>query len=66
MAKYPSPLLGYENAPPLPTAFNSDGKSLTNLPADKSKAYEEFPDPITKKNNGFDFHSEYSRYELRS
>ncbi|KAJ7577092.1 DOPA-like domain-containing protein [Mycena floridula] len=59
---YPSPLQGYENEPPLPTTINSDGKSLTNLPVDestKSPAYNSFPEPITKDNNGFDFHIYY-------
>ncbi|KAK7060999.1 hypothetical protein VNI00_000734 [Paramarasmius palmivorus] len=55
---YPSPLVGYENAPPLPTEISSDGKSLVNLESKTlSKAYDEFVDPIDKKNNGFDFHS---------
>ncbi len=69
MAKYPSPLVGYENAPPLPTGINPDGKSLTNdIQKDEqgkpvlSKAYDEFVDPIDKKNNGFDFHSESYGY----
>ena len=40
---------------------NADGKSLTNLePTVRSRAYEEFVEPITKNNNGFDFHSEYT------
>ncbi|KAJ8095320.1 hypothetical protein PM082_010543 [Marasmius tenuissimus] len=61
---YPSPLLGYENAPPLPTGVNADGKSLVNLPPGQenpplSKAYDEFVDPLDKKNNGFDFHVYY-------
>jgi hypothetical protein len=56
---YPSPLVGYENAPPLPTEISSDGKSLVNLESKTlSKAYDEFVDPIDKKNNGFDFHGE--------
>ena len=38
--------------------FNADGKSLYNPPAPRSKAYDEFPDPLDKDNNGFDFHSE--------
>ncbi|PBK72401.1 hypothetical protein ARMSODRAFT_954093 [Armillaria solidipes] len=69
MAKYPSPLIGYENAPPLPTSKNPDGKSLTNdIQKDEqgkpvlSKAYDEFVDPIDKKNNGFDFHIYYMQH----
>lgn len=58
---YTSPLIGYENAPPLPTTINADGKSLTNLPNAEGKlssAYDEFVDPLNKKDrNGFDFHS---------
>ncbi len=52
-----SPLIGYENAEPLPTTFNADGKSYYNPSGPKSRAYEEFPDPIDSSNNGFDFHS---------
>jgi hypothetical protein len=60
MASQPSLLVDYRNAPPLPTTVNADGKSLTNLPREDgklSKAYDEFVDPLDKKNNGFDFHS---------
>ncbi|KAI0311733.1 DOPA-like domain-containing protein [Amylostereum chailletii] len=53
---YKSPLIGYENAEPLPTTINPDGKSLYNPPGPKSSAYETFPDPIDSSNNGFDFH----------
>ncbi|KAI0792151.1 DOPA-like domain-containing protein [Abortiporus biennis] len=53
---YKSPLDGYENAEPLPTEFNADGKSLYNPPGPKSAAYDEFPKPIDSSNNGFDFH----------
>jgi len=56
---YPSVLAGYENAPALPTDFNSDGKSLKNLPGPQSKAYDAFPSPIDPTNNGFDFHIYY-------
>ena len=57
---YPSPLEGIDTSVPLPTTKNADGKSLTNLePTVRSRAYEEFVEPITKNNNGFDFHSEY-------
>ena len=66
MVDYGNPLVGYENADPLPDKFNADGKSLYNPPAPRSKAYDEFPDPLDKNNNGFDFHSElwlgYERY----
>lgn len=57
---YPSPLAGYENASPLPTGLTQDGKSLDNyIPGQeykRSKAYDEFVDPIDNKGNGFDFH----------
>ncbi|KAG6813147.1 hypothetical protein H0H92_013553 [Tricholoma furcatifolium] len=57
MATFKSPLIGYENAEPLPTTINPDGKSLFNPPTNvKSSAYEEFPEPIDSSNNGFDFH----------
>ncbi|ESK96490.1 hypothetical protein Moror_6998 [Moniliophthora roreri MCA 2997] len=64
MPPYSSPLTGYENAPPLPTEISPDGKSLVNIASGQptpplSKAYEEFVDPIDKKNNGFDFHVYY-------
>lgn len=57
---YKYPLEGYENLPPLDSeARNPDGKSLVNPPTGKlSHAYETFPEPIIKTNNGFDFHSE--------
>lgn len=55
-----SPLVGYENAEPLPTTFNADGKSYYNPPAPRSAAYDDFPAPIESANNGFDFHSESS------
>jgi hypothetical protein len=57
MTTYKSPLAGYENAEPLPTGINKDGKSLVNIPAPLSDAYETFPKPIDSSNNGFDFHS---------
>ena len=55
---YKSPLVGYENAEPLPTQYNADGKSLYNPPGPKSSSYDVFPDPIKSSNNGFDFHGE--------
>lgn len=54
---YKSPLEGYENAEPLPTTINPDGKSLYNPPGPLSSAYDVFPQPIDSSNNGFDFHS---------
>ncbi|KAJ3556181.1 hypothetical protein NM688_g2163 [Phlebia brevispora] len=54
-----SPLVGYENAEPLPATFNADGKSYYNPPGPKSSAYDEFPAPIESSNNGFDFHIYY-------
>ncbi|KAF4593023.1 hypothetical protein EYR38_008730 [Pleurotus pulmonarius] len=56
---YDSPLQGYEQAAPLLTDFNADGKSLYNPPGPKSPAYDEFPKPIDSSNNGFDFHIYY-------
>ncbi|KAI4861578.1 DOPA-like domain-containing protein [Hypoxylon rubiginosum] len=58
---YPSPLEGYENAPPLPDEKNEDGKSYKN-PANQSlsKAYLEFPKPLdTGRRGGFDVHIYY-------
>jgi DOPA 4,5-dioxygenase len=55
---WPSLLEGYEDAEPLPTTFNDDGKSLYNPPGPRSTAYEEFPKLIDPSGNGFDFHSE--------
>ena len=55
-----SPLVGYENAEPLPNTFNPDGKSLYNPlnsdGPDLSPAYTTFPEPIRMTNNAFDFH----------
>lgn len=62
---YPSPLIGYENAPPLPAAPNDGRLPLVNLPVEegkRSKTYEEFPDPITNETNGFDFHGQSCLY----
>jgi hypothetical protein len=62
--KHKSPLEGYEDAPPLPTTLNLDGKSLYNGSLDGQKlsdSYERFPDPIDSSNNGFDFHGEPNR-----
>ncbi|KAJ5623087.1 hypothetical protein N7490_011692 [Penicillium lividum] len=55
---YPSPLEGYENLEPLSDERNEDGKSLKNPQTGiLSKAYEEFPDPLSKgPRGGFDVH----------
>ena len=66
MSTYESPLVGYENAVPLPTEVNADGKSLKNTPGPKSASYDEFPKPIDSSHNGFDFHSESYRSILRT
>lgn len=59
---YPSPLEGYEKAPPLPDDLNEDGKSFKN-PASTtglSKAYKEFTAGVTNgKRGGFDIHIYY-------
>ncbi|KAI0793872.1 DOPA-like domain-containing protein [Fomes fomentarius] len=47
---YKSLLVGYENAAPLPTTINEDGKSLYN---------PRFSKPIRPDKNGFDFHIYY-------
>ncbi|ORY61604.1 DOPA-like domain-containing protein [Pseudomassariella vexata] len=59
--KYPSPLEGYENAPPLSDDKAEDGKSFVNPKNEKlSKAYDEFPDPLNKGlQGGFDVHIYY-------
>ncbi|KAJ5572526.1 hypothetical protein N7450_009510 [Penicillium hetheringtonii] len=58
---YPFPLEGYENLEPLSDERNEDGKSLKNPQHGKlSKAYEEFPDPLSKdRRGGFDIHIYY-------
>jgi len=55
---YPSPLAGYENAPPLPNEISADGKSFVNPQTGVlSKAYEQFIDPLDKgRRGGFDIH----------
>ncbi|KAI0129635.1 DOPA-like domain-containing protein [Xylariales sp. AK1849] len=59
--QYPSPLAGYENAPPLPDERAGDGKSYVNPPNNKlSKAYEEFAEPLDNgRRGGFDVHIYY-------
>lgn len=52
---YPSPLAGFEDAPPLPEEKSEDGKSLVNPPrADGglSTAYERFADPLDNGRRG--------------
>ncbi|KAF4441830.1 DOPA 4,5-dioxygenase [Fusarium austroafricanum] len=58
---YPSPLTGYENAPPLSDEKAQDGKSFVNPPSDKlSEAYERFIDPLNRsERGGFDIHIYY-------
>jgi hypothetical protein len=44
---YPSPLAGYENAPPLPDEKAADGKSFVNPQTGRlSKSYEKFTEPL--------------------
>lgn len=51
--KYPSPLAGFENAPPLSTETNDDGKSLVNPKRDGlSEAYESFTQPLKTDRRG--------------
>ncbi|RTE70864.1 putative 21.2 kDa protein [Fusarium euwallaceae] len=58
---YPSPLTGYENAPPLPEEKAEDGKSYVNPPAEKrSEAYDKFIAPLDQGiRGGFDLHIYY-------
>lgn len=59
---YASPLIGYENAPPLPDELDTDGKSYKNPPAmnGRSKAYDHFTAGITNESRGgFDLHIYY-------
>ncbi|KAK3316299.1 DOPA-like domain-containing protein [Apodospora peruviana] len=55
---YPSPLEGYENAPPLPDERAEDGKSFRNPQTGVlSDAYEKFPEPLENgRRGGFDIH----------
>jgi DOPA 4,5-dioxygenase len=51
--KYPSPLTGFENAPPLSTNTNEDGKSLVNPKREGlSDAYENFTLPLRTDRRG--------------
>lgn len=50
---YPSPLTGYENAPPLPEERAEDGKSYQNPQTGVlSNAYERFTDPLENGRRG--------------
>ncbi|KAK2600113.1 hypothetical protein QQS21_005128 [Conoideocrella luteorostrata] len=58
---YPSPLAGFENAPPLSTDKQDDGKSLVNpTRAGRSAAYDSFTAPLDNGiRGGFDVHIYY-------
>ncbi|KAK3384365.1 DOPA-like domain-containing protein [Lasiosphaeria ovina] len=58
---YPSPLAGYENAPPLPDDRADDGKSFLNPQTGVlSSAYERFVEPLDNgRRGGFDVHIYY-------
>jgi hypothetical protein len=44
---YPSPLVGYENVPPLPEEKAEDGKSYVNPQTGVlSESYEKFSEPL--------------------
>jgi DOPA 4,5-dioxygenase len=50
---YPSPLAGYENAPPLPDEKAEDGKSYVNPQTGVlSKSYEKFVEPLDNGRRG--------------
>jgi aromatic ring-cleaving dioxygenase len=58
--KFPSPLTGYENAPPLPEEKNPDKSYVNPARETRSKSYEEFTDPLDKSpRGGFDVHIYY-------
>ncbi|EAQ85018.1 hypothetical protein CHGG_09032 [Chaetomium globosum CBS 148.51] len=61
MAGYPSPLTGYENAPPLSEERAEDGKSFRNPQTGVlSSAYERFTEPLDNGiKGGFDIHIYY-------
>ncbi|KAI3401508.1 hypothetical protein diail_10942 [Diaporthe ilicicola] len=63
---YPSPLEGYEGAPPLPLETSEDGKSLKNPQTGVlSKAYETFIHPLDNgRRGGFDIHVYYMQSQL--
>jgi DOPA 4,5-dioxygenase len=53
VASYPSPLAGYENAPPLPEERAEDGKSFRNPQTGVlSSAYDKFVDPLDNGRRG--------------
>ncbi|KAL1858359.1 hypothetical protein VTK73DRAFT_7813 [Phialemonium thermophilum] len=58
---WPSPLAGYENAPPLPDEKAEDGKSYVNPQTGVlSDAYKQFPEPLDRGIRGaFDVHIYY-------
>ncbi|KAK1237062.1 hypothetical protein MKX07_000484 [Trichoderma sp. CBMAI-0711] len=58
---YPSPLAGFENAPPLSDERNEDGKSFVNpMREHLSEAYSRFTDPLDNgRRGGFDIHIYY-------
>ncbi|KAF3015892.1 hypothetical protein E8E14_009873 [Neopestalotiopsis sp. 37M] len=59
--KYPSPLTGYENAPPLPEERQPDKSYVNPARETPSKAYDEFIDPLDKSpRGGFDVHIYYN------
>lgn len=50
---WPSPLAGFENAPPLPDERAADGKSFKNPETGiLSPAYSQFPDPLDRGRRG--------------
>ena len=50
---WPSPLTGYESAPPLPDEKNEDGMSFKNPQTGVlSPAYEKFIDPLDNGRRG--------------
>jgi hypothetical protein len=50
---YPSPLAGYEDAPPLPNEISEDGKSYVNPQTGVlSTSYERFADPLDNGRRG--------------
>jgi len=59
--KFPSPLEGYRDLPPLPEEISADGKSYVNPPTGKlSSSYETFIDPLDNGRRGaFDIHIYY-------
>ncbi|KAL7941857.1 DOPA-like domain-containing protein [Trichoderma barbatum] len=58
---YPSPLAGFENAPPLSDERNEDGKSFVNPQREElSEAYAKFTEPLNNgRRGGFDIHIYY-------